>query len=468
MTERQNELPFAWKPQKRQAEFLCRPEYEALYGGAAGGGKSEALVAEALRQVHIPHYKGIIFRKTYPQLRELIQKSHRIYQAAFPGAIYHATEHCWIFPSGARIYFGSMPNQDSYENYQGLSFAFIGFDELTHFTEEEYLYLIGRNRADGEGLRVYIRSTANPGGRGHAWVKARFITAMPPNQPYHYQIELTGEGGQKTVVKRSRIFIPSSVWDNKILLENDPNYLANLAMQTEAKRRALLYGDWDSFDGQAFIEWKNNPNPKHTFTHVIEPFEIPAHWKRYRSFDFGYSRPFAVQWWAQDPDGVLYLYRQLYGCTDTPNTGVRLEPREIARRIRQIEDAEEEGRHITGIADPSIWDESRGLDGTVIYMMEREGIYFDKADNKRLPGKMQVHYRMAFDENGRPMMYVFNTCRHFIRTIPSLVYSSVNVEDIDTDQEDHDYDAMRYLFMANPIPPRKNTQTPKKEWSPLD
>jgi len=461
------EIPVAWKPQKRQAEFLARPEYEALYGGAAGGGKSEALVAEALRQVHIPHYKAIIFRKTYPQLRELIQKSHRIYQPAFPDAVYHSTDHCWIFPSGARIYFGSMPNQDSYENYQGLSFAFIGFDELTHFTEDEYLYLIGRNRADGAGLRVYIRSTANPGGRGHAWVKERFITAMPPNTPYHYEVELVGENGIRQTVKRSRIFIPSSVWDNQILLENDPNYLANLAMQTEAKRRALLYGDWNSFDGQAFIEWKNNPNPKQQYTHVIEPFEIPAHWKRYRSFDFGYAKPFAVQWWAQDPDGVLYLYRQFYGCTDSPNTGIRMEPRQIARKIREIEDEYEKGTHITGIADPSIWDESRGIDGTVIYMMEREGIYFEKADNQRIPGKMQVHYRMAFDENGRPMMYVFKTCKHFIRTIPSLVYSNVNVEDIDTTQEDHDYDAMRYLFMANPIPPRRHEAQHKQEWNPL-
>ena len=288
--------PVVWKPQKRQAEFMRRPEYEALYGGAAGGGKSEALVAEALRQVDNPRYKAIIFRKTYPQLRELILKSFRIYRSAYPDAVYNSTEHCWIFPSGARIYFGSMPNSTSYENYQGLSFAFIGFDELTHFTEEEYLYLIGRNRADGDGLRIYIRSTANPGGRGHAWVKARFITEAKPDTPFIYKVEIENDKGERVTVERSRIFIPSSVWDNKILLKNDPNYLANLAMQSEAKRNALLYGDWDSFDGQVFSEWRNNPNPKFVRTHVIEPFEIPKHWKRFRSFDFGYAKPFAVQW----------------------------------------------------------------------------------------------------------------------------------------------------------------------------
>ena len=457
-----------WKPQPRQAVFQSRSEYEALYGGAAGGGKSDALVAEALRQVHIPHYKGIIFRKTFPQLRELISKSMNIYKAAFPNAVYNSTEHVWKFPSGAKIYFGSMPNKDSYLNYQGLSFAFIGFDELTHFSREEYEYLISRNRADGKGIRVYIRSTANPGGIGHGWVKERFITAAPPNTTIRFTAEVRTPDGSLKTVERTRVFIPSSVFDNEELLKNDPNYLANLASLPEARKNALLYGDWNTFEGQVFTEWKDHPeNLDRRNTHVIKPFPIPKHWRRYRSFDYGYTKPFAVQWWAVDEDGRAYLYRQMYGCTDTPNTGLRLEPSAIAEAIREIEDSEERGMHIIGIADPAIWDESRGMAGTIINLFNEKGVYFEKGDNKRLPGKMQVHHRLAFDENGYPMMYVFETCREFIRTLPCLVYDKTKIEDVDTSGEDHDYDAMRYFFMRNPIPSKQPVADKKIIFSPF-
>ncbi len=452
-----------WKPQPRQAAFLARGEYEALYGGAAGGGKSDALIAEALRQVHIPHYRAIIFRKTFPECRQLIDRSLAVYAAAYPKAKYNASQHVWVFPSGAKIYFGSMQHDSDKIKYQGQQYDFIGFDELTHFTWDEYSYLFSRNRPSGKGTRVYIRATTNPGGIGHGWVKERFITAAPPMTPITDEYNVGGR-----LYRRDRIFVPSTVFDNQILLDNNPNYIASLAMLPEGERKALLYGDWDSFSGQVFTEWRSSPNDRRTWTHVIEPFDIPRHWRRYRSFDFGYTKPFAVQWWAMDMDGRVYLYRQLYGCTDAPNTGVRWEPAEIARRIREIEDSEERGNAITGVADPAIWDESRGADGTIINMFERQGVYFEKGDNARLAGKMQLHHRLAFDEHGYPMMYVFNTCREFIRTIPNLVYDAKRVEDIDTNQEDHDYDACRYFLMTNPIAPRRNAMLAPRVRSPLD
>lgn len=445
-----------------------RPEYEVLYGGAAGGGKSDAIIAEALRQIDNPNYRAIIFRKTYPQCRELIIKSIRIYSAACPQAVYNGSEHYWRFPSGAKIYFGSMPNSTSYLAYQGLSYSYIAFDELTHFTQEEYEYMISRNRADGAGLRVYIRATANPGGIGHGWVKERFITASEPGVPYKVESEVTDKSGKRISVSRSRIFIPSSVFDNKVLLQNDPGYLSNLALLPEAKKKALLYGDWNSYDGQVFTEFRDDPAgyDSHIGTNVINPFEIPRSWRRYRSFDFGYSRPFAVQWWAIDYDGRAYLYRQLYGCTETPNTGIKWEPRQIAKKIKEIENELEPGLQITGIADPAIWAYSHG-DGSIASMMEAEGVFFEKGKHDRLSGKMQCHYRFAQDEDGRPMAYIFNNCRQFLRTIPNLIYDEINVEDVNTSSEDHDYDAMRYFFMANPIAPKRRALITPYVFDPL-
>ena len=438
-----------WTPQRRQADFLARFEDEALYGGAAGGGKSEALVAEALRQAHIPHYRALILQKTYPELSELIDKSQRYYRGAFPGAQWSEARHMWRFPSGAKIYFGAMQHTNDRFKYQGRAYDYIAFDELTHFTQDEYLYLLSRNRASGPGTRVYLRASANPGGIGHGWVKARFLTPAPPMQTIWEDVQVRTPDGAVHTARRSRIFVPSTVFDNQILLQNDPAYAARLAALPDADRRALLYGDWDAFAGQVFSEWRADPAhyADRRYTHVIDPFPIPRGWRVVRGFDFGYSRPFSVGWWAISPDGALCRIRELYGCTGTPNEGVRWEPARIAREIKKIEqdDPNIRGRTVRGVADPSIFDESRGE--SVAQMMEREGIFFDRGDNSRIAGKMQVHHRLAFDQNGAPGLTVFSTCRHFIRTVPALVYDPVNVEDVNTAMEDHIYDEMRYVVM---------------------
>lgn len=459
-----------WKPQPRQQVFMARGEYEALYGGAAGGGKSEALVIEALRQVDKPYYKAIIIRKTFPQLAELIDKSLNYYPRAFPRAKYNDSKHYWRFPSGAKIIFGAMQHTKDKYQYQGQAYDFVGFDELTHFTFEEYDYLFSRNRPNGPGTRCYIRATANPGGVGHGWVKSRFITAAPAMTPIKEDIVYVDPKGKKHHKTQSRIFVPSSVFDNGELMRNDPNYITRLASMPEAERNALLYGDWDSFSGQVFMEWRNDPAHYHDRinTHVINPFIVPQEWRIYRGFDFGYAKPFSVGWYAVDHDGRMYRIRELYGCTGTPNEGVKWEPAQMARKIREIEDDDPnlKGKNIIGIADPSIYDESRGE--SVALMMEREGVYFDGADNERIAGKMQFHHRLAFDDNGIPMFYCFSTCKHFIRTIPELVYDEKDVEDINTDMEDHIYDECRYVMMENPIsPPPKKIAEPKP-YNPLD
>lgn len=459
-----------WQPQPRQAVFMARPEYEALYGGAAGGGKSDALVIEALRQVHIPHYKALILRKTFPQLAELIDKSLHYYPRAFPQAKYNASSHTWLFPSGAKIVFGSMQHTKDRTKYQGQAYDLIAFDELTHFTYPEYSYLFSRNRPNGPGTRVYIRATANPGGVGHGWVKERFLTPAPPMTPIWEEISWREPGGRERRETQGRIFVPSSVFDNPALLEQDPSYVKRLAAMPEADRRALLYGDWDSFSGQVFTEWRNDPAHygDRLGSHVIAPFRIPQDWAVYRGFDFGYAKPFSVGWYAVDHDRRLYRIRELYGCTGAPDTGVKWEPARIGREIRRIEEEDPnlKGRKVRGIADPAIWKAEMGE--SVAEILEREGVYFDKADHARLAGKMQVHHRLAFDEGGIPLLYVFTTCKHCIRTLPALVYDETDVEDIDTKQEDHIYDELRYVCMENPVAPPTAAAPSPVTYNPLE
>ena len=306
-------------------------------------------------------------------------------------------------------------------------------------------------------------------GVGHGWVKERFITAAKPMQTVVDEITWIDPIGKEHKGEHKRIFVPSSVFDNPALLQNDPEYVQRLASMPEADKRALLYGDWDSFSGQVFTEWRNDhdhyADRKHT--HVVEPFPVPQDWAIWCGLDWGYSRPFSVGWYAVDHERRIYRIRELYGCTGEPNVGVKWEPSEVARKIKEIEkeDPNLMGRRIQRVGDPAIW----GSDGTesIGALMERERVYFEKGDHARIDGKMQMHHRLAFDEDGYAMLYVFNTCKHFIRTVPNLVYDETNVEDIDTDGEDHIYDECRYVLMKNPIAPRIRAAAKPKPYDPL-
>jgi hypothetical protein len=260
----------------------------------------------------------------------------------------------------------------------------------------------------------------------------------------------------------------STYKDNKFIDEEYKSQLEGYKDIDPYYYQVYVLNEWGSAEGSCFPEFRDNCNKDRTWTHVIEPFDPPKEWKLYRSFDFGYSKPFSVGWWTQDYDGRLYRILELYGCTGEPNKGIQWYPQKIAERIRQIEDEHRylKGRRIIGVADPSIWDVSRGE--SIAAVMERNRVYFEKGDNKRIPGKMQVHYRLAFDINGIPMMYVFNHCKDFIRTLPELTYDEHDPEDVDTKCEDHAYDDTRYLCQMNPIAPRKNVPVKAVKYNPLD
>ena len=241
-----------------------------LYGGAAGGGKSDALLTEALRQVHKKEYRALLLRKTVPQLRELIDRSQALYPLCFPQVQYKTMEHVWIFPSGAKIYFGSMHHENDRFQYQGRRFDYIAFDELTHFSSEEYFYMFSRNRPGAPGMRNYIRATANPGGIGHGWVKERFIDPAPPMTRIPSVLHIAAPDGREKILHRERIFVPSSVFDNAALMRNVPMYISSLAMLPEAEKQALLYGNWNSFQGQGSHEELISLNSKYKKWYEIQ------------------------------------------------------------------------------------------------------------------------------------------------------------------------------------------------------
>ncbi len=442
---------------RTQKQFMDADADEVLFGGAAGGGKSYGQLADALvYALRYPGSRQLILRRTFPELEHsIIFTSLKFYPKK--AGKYAASRHTWEFLNGSLIEFGYCAAEKDVLRYQGAEYDVVRFDELTHFTEAQYTYLLSRIR----GVNTYpkqMKSSTNPGGIGHSWVKRRFIDGRKPGEIF--RDEKTGA---------SRIFIPSFVQDNVFLMGADKDYQKRLEQLPEAEKKALLYGQWDIFDGQVFTEWQNNPEGYKTrrFSHVIEPFEVPKTWRRFRAFDFGYAKPFAVSWFAVDPDGRAYNYRELYGCTGTPDTGVRWTAQKIAQEIREIEEREETGITVTGYADPAIWNATGSGEGSIAEMMEREGVYFEKGKHDRLAGKMQVHYRLSFDQEGFPMLYVFDNCRNMIRTLPQLRYDPTYPEDVDTRQEDHLYDALKYFLMSDPIAPKQSETREIKPYNPL-
>ena len=296
---------------------------------------------------------------------------------------------------------------------------------------------------------------------------------------YFKQLTLTFNPWSETSWLKKRFFdkespevlaMTTNYMCNEWLDDADLRRFEDMKANNPTRYRVAGLGEWGIEGGAVFEEWRDDPAhyQDRIGTHVIAPFEVPKEWKIYRGFDFGYAKPFSIGWWAADYDGRLYRILELYGCTEEPNTGVKWAPDEIFREVHRIETEHRwlKDKYISGIADPSIWDVSRGV--SVAETAQKFGVYFDPGDNHRIPGWMQMHYRLRFDENGIPMMYVFNTCKGFIRTVPTLKYDNVRNEDVDTDLEDHIADETRYVCMARPITPPAPKEEKPRQYNPLD
>lgn len=440
-------------PNPRQAMFLSDKHKYVAFGGARGGGKSWSVrVKSILLMGRYPGIKIMILRRSYPEL----EANHIIpFKEMLPlGSYrYNDSKKRLYFKNGSQIIFRYCSNEKDLDNFQGTECDILFIDEATQFTETQYKKLIACIRGvNSFPKRVYL--TCNPGGVGHQWVKRLFIEK---------RYESSENGDEYS-------FIQSLVTDNKALLKEQPDYLAQLEALPPKLREAWLYGNWDIFEGQFFEDFMDKPDhyADRQWTHVIDPFEIPDTWQIYRSFDWGYNKPFSCGWWAVDYDGVVYRILELYGCTKTPNEGVKWTPDKVFSEIHKIESEHRwlQGKRIQGIADPAIWDAETGE--SLAERAAKYQVYFTPGDHSRIPGWMQVHYRFAFDENGFPMMYVFSNCKAFIRTIPLLQYDEHKPEDLDTEGEDHCADEVRYFCMSRPIKPRMSPKPDDYAENPLN
>lgn len=455
------------RPTEKQAMFLAAKAMNVGYGGARGGGKSHIMRDKAKRLcLHYPGIRVLIVRRTMPELRE----NHiNILKGEIPKEIarYNQQERTMYWFNGSTIKFDYCDNEGHTSHFQGTQYDIIMLDESTNLLEAWIKIIAACCRGVNDfPKRIYYGF--NPGGPSHDYHKRIFVDRdfREDEDPEDY------------------VFIQALVTDNKYLMATNPGYIKFLENLPPKLRKAWLEGCWDIFEGQFFEDFRPRPDGRmcaeagiepeealrqRRYCHVIEPFEPPQGWTITRSYDFGYGKPFSLAWWACDYDGVLYRIMELYGCTDTPNEGVKWTPDEQFRKVREIENTHPwlKGRKITdSIADPAIWDSSRGE--SIAQTAARYGIYFTPGDNARIPGWMQVHYRLQMDKWGRSRMYVFSNCKAFIRTIPLMMYSTTHPEDLDTSLEDHVADEVRYMCMSRPVKPIAKVETKTIFSDPLD
>lgn len=404
-------------------------------------------------------WKGILFRRTYPELEEVIFQSKQIFPSM--GGIYKLGSRTWHFPNGATYKLRSMDREQDADKYQGSAYTHISFDELPNWaTDVAFNKLKACLRSTEEVPTKRIRATGNPGGVGHSWVKHRFIDPDPQGFKAIDETKwvnlFTGEqsdeqqkGKNWQQITSTRMFIPSRLQDNQILMLNDPNYVSRLANTGSSELvKAWLAGDWNAIEGAYFDDWSQEK-------HIIDWFEIPDYWYKFRAMDWGYAKPFSIHWYAVSdgsavlyqgkkyifPKGAMICYREWYGMVENkPNVGLRLDSEDIAKGILERE-AEELNDMVL---DPACWDSSRGV--SIAEQMVDNDVYWTMADNKRIAGWQQVRYRMK-----KGLLFVMKSCTNLIRTIPIMQHDKTHYEDLDTNLEDHAVDDLRYACMSRPI-----------------
>ena len=436
-----------------QTNFLAASEREVFYGGARGGGKSYAMLIDPLRYCHKENHRALLLRRTMPELRDLINHSQRLYSRAFPGAKWREQEKEWRFPSGAKIEFGYAENMTDALRYQGQSYTWIGIDELPQYHSPDiYNFLRSSLRSVDPSIPVYMRATGNPGNVGSQWVKEMFVDPIDPNTAFN--VEVTTPKGIKYITRR---FIPAKLQDNPYLMQTE-DYYAMLSSLPEVQRKQFLDGNWDAFSNAAFPEFDRE-------IHVVEPFEVPKGWQRFRAADWGYSSPACVLWFAIDYDNNLWLYRELYTQKITADV--------FARKVLMLE-RDEYIRY--GVLDASTWAKRGDIGPSIAETMIQAGCRWrpsDRTPKSRISGKLEIHRRLKLndDKKKEPGLRIFANCRNLLRTFPTLPLDDNNPEDINTHVEDHAYDALRYGCMSRPMHTsyaNRFNKTPRPQFQPAD
>ena len=450
-----------WKPESPQQEALVAcPVFEVFFGGARGGGKTESSIGDWLE--HSSKYGqnaiGIFVRRRFKQLAEVIARTHQLFPKI--GAKWNEQKSTWTMPGGARLKFVYLERDADAEEYQGHSYTRIYVEEVTNFPSPAPIDKLRATLRSGAGVPTGMRLTGNPGGPGHNWVKKRYIDPNPLGYEVVWEeatIELAG--GPKTV-RLDRVFIPSKITDNPLLMQNDPTYILRLRQSGSAALvEAWLKGNWDIVDGAFFNEFSEE---KHIIeTEVFLKLRNPG-MRYFRAFDWGSAKPFAVGWYAlldrnydcngkTLPKGALVKYREWYGASK-PNVGVKMTADLVAKGIVE----REKGEVIRyGVADPAIFIRNGGP--SIAETMAVFKCSWRKADNKRIPGWQQLRQRLVGDGEF-PMLFFCDTCEDSIRTIPTLQHDETDSEDLDTEGEDHAGDETRYAVMSRPFIPRTPMQ----------